>query len=229
MITARSFPFFAAAGLTLAALSLTSAPASAQQAGKNTAAGPLPVTPFGPRAKPPRRTAVQPGAPRPAAPKPETVATHGIWKVQCEKVPAGKDKNGNIIKRKVCYLAATRIDPEKRGVFLAVLLLKAKRKGAKGKVVAAHMFNMRAPIGVYLPTGIGLEVDGKAIARAPFLRCSQAFCESLAQASPKTLTALQKGKTARFIYYAAPGVGLPLTFDLKGFAAAMKTLNDVQK
>lgn len=229
MTSVRSFPFLAMAGLMLATAVLAPAPALAQQADRNTASGPLPVTPFGPRTKPPQATMAQPGAARPAPPKPETVAEHGIWKVQCEKVPAGKDKDGNIIKRKVCYVSATRIDQQKRGVFLAVLLLKTKQKDAKGKVVTAHMFNMRAPIGVYLPTGIGLEVDGKAIARAPFLRCSQMFCESLAQASKKTLTALQKGKKARFIYYAAPGVGLPLNFDLKGFAAAFAKLNDLEK
>ena len=203
--------FIAAGGATV-----SSAPGLAQQAGR------MPVTPFGPRVKPPA------GAPRrqrpaqPRGPKPEIVMKNGMWKVVCETVPVAKDKTA-----KTCYVSATAIDTKRKNVFLSLIVLKNKVKDKKGNVKITHMMNVRAPVGVYLPTGIGLEIDGKAIARVPFIRCNPVFCESLAEARPQTLNKLKKGSKARFIFYAAPGVGLPLEFKLSGFTAAMKKLDSL--
>ena len=193
-------------------------PAAAQQAqpaakGKVLNQAPTPVTPFGPRRKPPR------GMGR-ALPKPEIVSEHGDWKVVCEKLPAvGKDNKPKVVK--TCYVSGTKNDPKRKNVFVSVIVLKLK--GEKGKP-GGHMITLRAPIGVFLPTGIAMEVDGKPVARAPFTRCNPAFCESTNQARKETLAKLKKGKKAKFIIYAAPGVGLPLEFNLKGFSDAMKKM-----
>ncbi len=220
--------FFGAAALLAGAFVLPVQMPSAlgQQAapGQQADKAPAPVTPFGPRVKPPR---LAPGEkmPTPAAmpqpPKPEVVATHGAWRVVCEKVPAA-GKQGKM--QKACYVSATAADPKRKGVFISVILLKMLGKDGKP---AGHMINLRAPLGVFLPTGIALEVDGKPIARAPFTRCNQLFCESTNQASKKTLSSLRKGKKAKFIVYAAPGVGLPVEMKLAGFSAAMKKLQQL--
>jgi len=207
-----------AGGMALAMLLATMAvlPASAQQAqpadkGKVLNQAPMPVTPFGPRRKPPRGIAM---------PKPEVIGEYGDWKVVCEKVPVpGKDKKPKLVK--TCYVTGTRTDPKRQGVFVSVILLKVK--GPKGKP-AGHMITLRAPIGVFLPTGIAMEVDGKPVARAPFTRCTPMFCESTNQARKETLAKLKKGRKAKFIIYAAPGVGLPVEFNLKGFSDAMKKM-----
>ncbi len=181
--------------------------------------GKMPVTPFGPRVR--RAPGAQGGAP--AGPKPEILLQEGMWRVICETVPVAKDKT-----QKACYVSATATDPKRKGVFVSLIVLKVKRKDAKGKPVMGHMMNVRAPVGVYLPTGIALEIDGKAIARVPFIRCNPMFCESLAEARPETLAKLKKGKKAKFIVYGAPGQGLPLEFDLKGFTAALKKLDGMK-
>jgi invasion protein IalB len=226
--------FPAAVGLAalLALMNPLDATAQQKEEGARPLSGPLPVTPFGPRVRPPAGMPAMRGAParpQPKLPQPEKVAEHGIWKVMCEKtpVPEGKGKKAGAPK-KTCYVTATVADPKKKGVFLSLFIIKVKGKGPDGKPRTAHMINMRAPVGVYIPTGIGLEIDGKAVARAPFLRCNPVFCESLAEARKETISRLKKGKKARFIYYAGPGVGLPLTFDLKGFSAAMKKLDSLQ-
>ena len=191
-------------------------PAAAQQAqpapkGKVLNQAPAPVTPFGPRRKPPRGMA-------PAMPKPEIISKHGDWQVVCEKLPVpGKDNKPKVVR--TCYVSGTKKDPKRQGVFVSVIILKVK--GAKGQP-GGHMITLRAPIGVFLPTGIAMEVDGKPVARAPFTRCNPVFCESTNQARKETLTKLKKGKKAKFIIYAAPGVGLPLEFSLKGFSDALK-------
>ena len=219
----KAFFSIAAAGLALAVAGGAFVhSASAQQAAPQQAApqkkmdqAPTPVTPFGPRRKPVQGAPVpRQQAARPPVPKPEVVAKHGMWRVLCEKVPVAKGKVA-----KTCYVSATATDPKRKGAFVSMLLLKVKDE--KGKV-KGHVVNLRAPLGVFLPTGIAMEVDGKAVARAPFTRCNPVFCESTNQARKKTLDALRKGKKARFIIYAAPGVAIPLSFDLKGFSAAMK-------
>ena len=212
------------------ALMLSTAPvltAQAQQAGGGTEVqkpdhAPAPVTPFGPRRKPPR---VTPGAaPAARAPRPEIISQHGVWRVVCEKLPVlGKDKK--VQKQKICYVSASATDPKRKGLFIIINILPLKDKDGK---IAGHMVNLRAPLGVFLPTGIALEVDGKAVTRVPFSRCNQLFCESTGQARKETLAKLRKGRKAKFIVYASPGVGLPVELDLKGFSAALQKLADLK-
>ena len=181
---------------------------------------PTPVTPFGPRRKPPRGG--MPGA-APQMPRPEVVAEYGIWRVLCEKVPVAV-KDGKPQLKKTCYVSATQVDPKRQGLFISLVILKVKDD--KGKV-KGHMISLRAPIGVFLPTGIAMEIDGKPVARAPFTRCNPVFCESTNQARKETLARLKKGKKAKFIVYAAPGVGLPVEMELKGFSAAIKKMAEL--
>ncbi len=198
--------------------------AKPQQA--ETMQAPLPVTPFGPRVKPPRAAGGVPAAPR--KPLAEVIAEYGIWRVKCEQPPAPA-KGGAKAGKKVCYVQATQRDPKLKNVTLSIFIFKIKGKGPDGKVRSVYMIDMRAPLGVYLPTGIGLEIDGKPVSRAPFLSCNPIFCDSMAETRKETIDRLKKGKKAKFIYYAAPGRGLPLVFDLKGFSAAMKKLDEVSK
>ena len=179
---------------------------------------PAPVTPFGPRRKPPRMA-----APAPQLPRPEVAGTYGVWRVLCEKVPVAV-KDGKPQLQKTCYVSATQADPNRKGLFISLVILKAKDRNGK---VKGHMINLRAPLGVFLPTGIAMEIDGKPVARAPFTRCNPVFCESTNQARKETLARLKKGKKAKFIVYAAPGVGLPVEMDLKGFSAALKKMDQL--
>ena len=86
--------------------------------------------------------------------------------------------------------------------------------------------NMRviAPIGVFLPTGVALEIDGNAVGRVPFTRCMPQVCMAFAEASADTLAKLKKGKEANFIIYEAPGIGLPMKLSLEGFSASLTAL-----
>ncbi len=178
---------------------------------------PTPVTPFGPRRRPPASA----GAPR--MPKPEVVTKHGIWRVICQRLPvAGKDGKPEL--KKSCFVSATQVDPRRKGLFISVVVLKVKDKNGKLK---GHMISLRAPLGVFLPTGIAMEIDGKPVARAPFTYCNAIFCESTNQARKETLARLRKGRKAKFIVYAAPGVGLPVEMELKGFSAAMKKVAEL--
>ena len=166
---------------------------------------------FGPR--------VKPGQPVQQAPAAETVATHGAWQIQCGTAPAGEAGGGQAPKKSCGMVQVTRSEKNAK-VGLSLVIVKAKQ-GDKEVI----MMRVMAPIGVYLPTGVALEVDGAAVGRVPFTRCRPQICEALAEASPETLEKMKKGTAANFIVYEAPGLGIPLKISLEGFSAALENLN----
>ena len=105
-------------------------------------------------------------------------------------------------------------------VGLSLVIVRGKQ-GDKDVI----MMRVLAPIGVYLPTGVALEIDGTAVGRVPFTRCRQQICEALAEATPETLAKLKKGTAANFIVYEAPGLGVPMKISLEGFSAGLENLN----
>jgi invasion protein IalB len=166
---------------------------------------------FGPRVKQTQQPA------RPAA-APEIIATHGDWKVQCEAPPANAQGQS---ARKQCGMVQTARSDKNPKVGLTLVLVKGQQNGKQ-----VTMMRVMAPIGVYLPTGVALEVDGGAVGRVPFTRCLPQVCIAFAEASGDTLDKMRKGSAANFIIYEAPGLGLPMKISLNGFSAAYGTLDN---
>jgi invasion protein IalB len=164
---------------------------------------------FGPRAQSAGQAA--------AAVAPTVVATHGDWKIQCET--AAQQTDGAQPPQKQCGMIQTARNEKNPKVSLTLVLVKAKQ-GDK----SVTMMRVMAPIGVFLPTGVALEIDGGAVGRVPFTRCLPQVCMAFAEASAETLTKLRKGGGANFIIYEAPGLGLPMKISLSGFSAALAEL-----
>lgn len=196
----------------LAVMSVAGLIAAASIAGAQDKTNPPPKS-FGPRVQ-----QGQAGAPAPDQPPPaETVATHGSWVVQCEKLPPDKDGNE---QPKQCGMMQTAKSDKNPKVGLTLIITKGKQGGK-----AATSMRVMAPIGVFLPTGVALEIDGAAVGRLPFTSCMPRFCMALAEASPETLAKMKKGNAANFIIYEAPGVGLPMPIKLDGFSDALGELD----
>jgi invasion protein IalB len=177
---------------------------------------------------------------------PKVIASFGDWNVTCEETPArpaaaAADAAGAAAKPAQKQAAAAPAAPadgaaapaqKSCGVIqtaksdknpnVAVSLIVVKAKGQDGK--DGYMMRVMAPIGVFLPLGVALEIDGNAVGRVPYTRCVPQLCMAFAEASPPTLDKLKKGKAANFIIYEAPGAGLPLKFTLKGFGDALAAL-----
>ncbi len=166
---------------------------------------------FGPRAKQP-----QGGLPADAPPPSETVATIGSWQVQCGQAPAQGDQPA---KKQCGMVQVTRSEKNER-VGLSLIVMKMVNGGKQ-----VTMMRVMAPIGVYLPTGVALEIDGAAVGRVPFTRCRPQICEALAEASPPTLEKMKKGGAATFIIYEGPGAGVPMKLSLDGFSKALAELD----
>lgn len=165
----------------------------------------------GPRAKQPL-----PGAAAGGPPPTETVATVGAWKVQCGEIPARGDQPAT---KRCGMVQVTRSDKNEQ---LGLSLIVSKMKNGDKMTT---MMQVMAPIGVYLPTGVALEIDGAAVGRVPFTRCRPQICEALAEASPPTLEKLKKGNAATFIIYEGPGAGIPMKLSLDGFSKALAELD----
>lgn len=212
---------------------------------------PAPQAPGGKTTFGPRVQKQAPGKPRvPNIPPPETVATYDDWKIQCEtiRIPkaaaktadaaaggsgdaagktdsaavadAGATTPGEIDERKFCgMIQTTRF--EKRPQIGLTLYISRQKVGDK---ISTQM-KVLAPIGVYLPTGVALEIDGTAVSRVPFSNCLPQVCLARGEASPETLDKLKKGKLANFIIYEGPGAGVPMGISLKGFGKALTALD----
>jgi invasion protein IalB len=168
-------------------------------------------TNFGPRKKPAAPVA-QAGQ---KAPPVEVVGTFGKWTVQCGAVQDGK---GDAAKQ--CGMSQVTKSEKNDKIGLSMVIAKSKQ-GDK----TLTMMRILAPIGVYLPTGIALEIDGAAVGRVPFTRCRPTICEALAEASAPTLAKMKQGTVANFIIYEAPGLGIPLKITLEGFSKALAELD----
>jgi len=169
---------------------------------------------FGPRKKAGQQQA-QPGQQQ-QPPKIDMIAENGQWKVQCETVPAAEGQPGG---RQCGMIQVTKSEKNPKAS-LTLVLVSTKQNGKQ-------LYNMRviAPIGVFLPTGVALEIDGNAVGRVPFTRCMPQVCMAFAEASADTLSKLKKGKLANFIIYEAPGIGLPMKLTLEGFSASLAALD----
>jgi invasion protein IalB len=151
-------------------------------------------------------------------PKTESMGTFGAWEVQCATPPAGQDGQAPV---KSCGMIQTVQHDKNKNVGLSVIVSKLK-KDAETVVLMRVM----APIGVYLPTGIPVEIDGAALPnRLQFTRCMPRLCEGLGEASPESLKKFMKGGAATFYIYDRPGNGYPLKFSLEGFAKALTELD----
>lgn len=191
--------------LTLAALPFSAADTSAQtQQGQKQQ--------FGPRAN------KLPGEGPEKASNVEVVATHGAWKLQCENAPASAE--GQAEAGRSCGMVQSTQNEKNPKATLTLVLVKSKQ-GDKN----VTMMRILAPIGVFLPTGVALEIDGNAVGRVPFTRCMPQICMAFAEATAETLGKMKKGNAANFIIYEAPGLGLPMKLSLEGFSAAIDALN----
>ena len=207
-----AFSRLAAAGLLGLGLSVTTTEyATAQN-------NPPPKPQFGPRVKPGQQGApAAPGAG--AAPATEVVSTHGSWKIQCEVNQKAAATEGQTECRQCGMVQGTKNEKNPKAT-LTLVIIKVKQGDKQ-----LNMMRVIVPIGVFLPTGVALEIDGAAVGRVPFTRCMPQICMAFAEASPDTLAKMKKGNEANFIIYEAPGIGLPMKMNLEGFSAALEELD----
>ncbi len=173
------------------------------------------ATKLPPKGLGPRKTAPQPAAQQ-AGPPVETVGTFGKWLVQCTEIPA----QGEQPAQKSCGMITVAANEKNPNIGIQLIINRLKQGGKSQTLMRAMV-----PLGVYLPTGIAMEIDGTALdGRMNFTRCVGRACEGFGEASDTTLKKFMKGKAVTFYVYDRPGNGFPIKVPLAGFAEGLATL-----
>lgn len=180
---------------------------------------------FGPRANQP---APSPGVQQ-QQPSAEVIATHGDWAVQCSEMqlPPGMAGEGDTETPQMlrqCGMIQGTQSPEREEIGLTLIIAR----GEPGTEAANDsMMRILVPIGVFLPTGVALEIDGEPVGRVPFLRCAPQVCVAFAETDSEMIDKMKRGRVANFIIYEAPGHGFGLEISLSGFTAAYDELGNM--
>ncbi|SCW31697.1 Invasion protein IalB, involved in pathogenesis [Rhizobium mongolense subsp. loessense] len=191
---------------SIAAAATTPVFAQQQPAPKPPAQQPAPVQPA--PAQPDRPQQATPGQSQPQAPG-TVKSNHGAWSVVCDK-PAGASAEQ-------CALMQNVIAEDRPEVGLSVVVLKTADRKSK-------ILRVLAPLGVLLPNGLGLNVDGKDIGRAYFVRCFADGCYAEVVLEDELLKTFRSGTSATFIVFQTPEEGIGIPVDLKGFAEGYDAL-----
>lgn len=136
-------------------------------------------------------------------------SVHGDWQIRCDTPPGAQKEQ--------CALIQSVVAEDRSNAGLTVIVLKtADQKSRLMRVVA--------PLGVLLPSGLGLKLDNVDVGRAGFVRCLPNGCVAEVQMDDKLLNQLKTAKTATFIIFETPeeGIGFPLS--LNGLAEGFDAL-----
>lgn len=134
---------------------------------------------------------------------------HGDWELRCETPPGAAQEQ--------CALLQSVAAEDKPNINLVVIVLKT----ADGK---ARLLRVIAPLGVLLPSGLGLKIDTTDVGRAGFVRCLPNGCVAEVVLEDKLVDQMKNGQNATFIIFQTPeeGIGIPLS--LAGFREGFDAL-----
>ena len=106
---------------------------------------------------------------------------------------------------------------DRPNITLIVIVLKT----ADGK---SRLLRVIAPLGVLIPSGLGLKIDQIDVGRAGFVRCLNNGCIAEVVMEDKLIDQMKNGQSATFIIFQTPeeGIGIPLA--LAGFKDAIEQL-----
>jgi invasion protein IalB len=134
---------------------------------------------------------------------------HADWQIRCDTPPGAKSEQ--------CALIQNVTAEDRPNVGLSVIVLKTADKKQR-------ILRVLAPLGVLLPSGLGLKVDQTDVGRTPFVRCLPNGCVAEVVLDDKLAEQLRKGSTATFIVFQTPEEGIGIPIALKGFSEGFDKL-----
>lgn len=136
-------------------------------------------------------------------------AQYGDWQMSCDTPPGASFEQ--------CAIIQNVTAEDQPNVGLSVIVLKTADQQAR-------LLRVLAPLGVLLPNGLGLNVDGVDIGRVAFVRCLPNGCVAEVVLDDDLLETLSEGSNAIFVVFKTPeeGVGIPVS--LAGFGEGFAQL-----
>ena len=135
--------------------------------------------------------------------------THGAWQVSCRTPPGAKEEK--------CALVQSVTAEDRPNVGLTVVFYKAVGEDKK-------LLRVVVPLGVLLPTGLGLKIDNQDVGNAPFLKCGKRGCIAEVVLQEEVIQKMKTGTNAMFIIFDTPEAGFGIPISLQGFGAALAGL-----
>jgi invasion protein IalB len=149
------------------------------------------------------------GGPSATGPGSVVKETHGAWQVSCRTPPGAKEEK--------CALVQSVTAEDRPNVGLTVVFYKAIGEDKK-------LLRVVVPLGVLLPTGLGLKIDNQDVGNAPFLKCGKRGCIAEVVLQDEVIKKLKTGSTAMFIIFDTPEAGIGIPISLQGFGDALDNL-----
>ncbi len=138
----------------------------------------------------------------PAAAQGAIKGQYGDWQVRCDTPPGAKSEQ--------CALIQNVTAEDKPNVGLSIIVLRTADKKQR-------ILRVLAPLGVLLPSGLGLRIDSTDVGRTAFVRCLPNGCIAEVVIDDKLLDQLKAGKNATFILFQTPEEGIGIPIALNGF------------
>jgi invasion protein IalB len=142
------------------------------------------------------------GLPDVAAAQGVVKSIYGDWQIRCDTPPGAQSEQ--------CALIQSVTAEDRPNVGLTVIVLKTADQKSK-------LMRVLAPLGVLLPSGLGLKINQADIGRAGFVRCLPNGCVAEVIMDDNLVKQLRTGQTATFIIFQTPEEGIGIPMSLKGF------------
>jgi invasion protein IalB len=129
-------------------------------------------------------------------------SVHADWQVRCDTPPGAQGEQ--------CALIQSVTAEDRPNVGLTVIVLKTADQKSR-------LMRVLAPLGVLLPSGLGLKIDKTDVGRAGFVRCLPNGCVAEVQMDENLMKQMRSGQAATFIIFQTPEEGIGIPMSLKGF------------
>ena len=113
-------------------------------------------------------------------------SVHGDWQIRCDPPPGAQGEQ--------CALIQSVTAEDRPNVGLTVIILKTADQKSR-------LMRVLAPLGVLIPSGLGLKIDKADIGKAGFVRCLPNGCVAEVQMADELVKQLRGGQTATFIIF----------------------------
>jgi len=138
----------------------------------------------------------------PASAQGAVKSVHGDWQIRCDTPPGAQGEQ--------CALMQSVTAEDRPNIGLTVIVLKTSDQKSR-------LMRVVAPLGVLLPSGLGLKIDNQDVGRAGFVRCLPNGCVAEVVMDDNLIKQLRNGQTSTFIIFQTPEEGIGFPMSLKGF------------
>ena len=137
--------------------------------------------------------------------------TYGDWRAECLKPTTGKKQQPS------CHVFQNLLGKEsgKRVLHMAIGPIPGKKTLA---------LIITTPLGILLPAGLTLRIDGKDPKRIPMQACFQKGCQAIFPLQSAWQKKLMGGNKAEVIFYNIQNKPISIQISLKGITAAVTAL-----